>query len=109
MSVQARESYSRRRKIVNKKSVGVKNSFVVNPSEIDEEEDLKLRELGHQLAEILVFPWRKNNLIYIEDNPDDEFMTKYEGVVDEDFKNAPDKKSRYYRKYPWKRQNARQT
>lgn len=71
--------------------------------------------LDRYLTDILIQPWPKGSspLIYVESNEPsnyandikDAYVPEYEPEISP----TPYKRSRYYRKYPWKRQNSRQT
>ncbi|RZC42144.1 uncharacterized protein BDFB_013317, partial [Asbolus verrucosus] len=79
---------------------------------INQYEDIKLEHLGRLLANILVQPWPRgaSPILYVEEYPSESIQGQaplennfYEGQEI----NTPYKRSRYYRKYPWKRQNSR--
>ncbi|XP_019867461.2 uncharacterized protein LOC109596369 [Aethina tumida] len=75
---------------------------------IENLEDEKLKEIGQILEQILLMPWPKgvSPLLYVENYSREDEPEINENNLDE-FDIAPKKRSRYYRKYPWKRQNAR--
>lgn len=66
----------------------------------------KLSNLKELLENILILPWPEgiSPLVYVEYEPsknnddDDEILTPSNAIL---------KRSRFYRKYPWKRQNPR--
>ncbi|KAF5308805.1 hypothetical protein FQR65_LT06038 [Abscondita terminalis] len=83
-------------------------------------EDLKLQKLKHQLLEILLHPDQSVPLVYVEEYPNpaaeenvdsnDYYnqLPEFQRTLDTNFNDVPFKRSRYYRKYPWKRQNSRE-
>ncbi|KRT84469.1 hypothetical protein AMK59_870, partial [Oryctes borbonicus] len=93
----------------------------INLTPQDIEEDFKLQQLTNYLTYMLLRPWPITGLplLYIEDYPvGPEFQEQDANIsaFDENFnddneiiKQLPYKRSRYYRKYPWKRQNSRET
>lgn len=82
------------------------------------EDDVKVDFMSGVLTNILLQPWPKNKLplIYVEEEKRNEelFDDIYPETVigrRDDFQilnTVPNKRTRYYRKYPWKRQNSRQ-
>lgn len=72
-----------------------------------------MERLSELLATILTHHWPKNELplVYYDETSNEE--TPYQILdYEQDLSNinsSPNKRSRYYRKYPWKRQNSRQT
>lgn len=66
--------------------------------------------------EILLHPNKGVPLVYVEDYPleedsneEKEYLNQLPDVAAENNINEfPSKRSRYYRKYPWKRQNSRE-
>ncbi|KAJ3655694.1 hypothetical protein Zmor_014815 [Zophobas morio] len=80
---------------------------------VNQYEDAKLEHLGKMLANVLIQPWPRglSPLVYVENAPPEYFQgdeTVESDPVDvEENANIPFKRSRYYRKYPWKRQNSR--
>lgn len=105
-----------------------KNSFVaVPPADIrpslqeEEENDAKLQQITNYLTYVLLRPWPVTGLplLYVEDEPANARFQEPEGgmsEIDGNFemdnevmRQMPYKRSRYYRKYPWKRQNSRET
>lgn len=83
-------------------------------------EDNKIQQLTNYLTYILLRPWPVTGLplLYVEDYPDaTEYQDRMEGFsemednfdTDNQIRQIPYKRSRYYRKYPWKRQNSRDT
>ncbi|XP_017779727.1 PREDICTED: uncharacterized protein LOC108565013 [Nicrophorus vespilloides] len=76
-------------------------------------EDEKLQQIGNYLTELLLLPWNGKGLpiLYVEDESEDrsiyDGMDYSQGFDQEMAHRAPLKRSRFYRKYPWKRQNAR--
>ncbi|KAF5296093.1 hypothetical protein FQA39_LY02727 [Lamprigera yunnana] len=86
---------------------------------LDSMDDLKLERLKHYLVDILLHPEQTPPLVYIEEFHDTEGNN---ASIDEDYNQLPEvpkqiitnfnemqfKRSRYYRKYPWKRQNSRE-
>lgn len=76
------------------------------------EED-QLDRAVNLLARLLMMPWPKNTspIVYLDDNdiPDEtNELTHDKSIYEYDnFNTPPLKRSRYYRKYPWKRQNTK--
>nr|UXO98182.1 RFLamide [Tenebrio molitor] len=79
---------------------------------INQYEDVRLEHLGRLLANVLLQPWPKNisPILYVEDHSSESIpneIPENEIVETEELNSIPFKRSRYYRKYPWKRQNSR--
>lgn len=95
--------------------------FRLEPSYLEplpSEDEAKIDYLSGVLTNILLQPWPKNKLplVYLEEEKrneeliDDIYPETFLGPEDdiEIINNLPNKRSRFYRKYPWKRQNSRQ-
>ncbi|XP_065164228.1 uncharacterized protein [Atheta coriaria] len=79
---------------------------------IENQQEEKLLRMGNYLAEMLLMPWDGKGLplLYVEEE-EPSSSSSIENVLNsgEDFRElSPRKRSRFYRKYPYKRQNARQ-
>lgn len=79
---------------------------------IENQQEEKLLRMGNYLAEMLLMPWDGKGLplLYVEEE-EPSSSSSIENVLNsgEDFGElSPRKRSRFYRKYPYKRQNARQ-
>ncbi|KAJ8969682.1 hypothetical protein NQ317_006651 [Molorchus minor] len=77
-------------------------------------EDEKIDKIGNILTRLLIVPWPNgiSPLLYVETNPvpEEEQEVIENNLVSDDYENltpVPSKRTRYYRKYPWKRQNSR--
>ncbi|XP_031343149.1 uncharacterized protein LOC116170786 [Photinus pyralis] len=81
-------------------------------------EDLQLQRLKQHLVDILLHPDQGVPLIYVEEYPTGEQDTESDAYYNQfpelqkdpkkELTEVPFKRSRYYRKYPWKRQNSRE-
>ncbi|KAJ8917436.1 hypothetical protein NQ315_005483 [Exocentrus adspersus] len=82
-------------------------NFAVGVPAINHEDD-KLEKINHLLTELLITPWPPGTSpsIYIKDNSVSEAEEPYPNL-DRSLNSSPRKRSRIYRKYPWKRQNPR--
>lgn len=80
---------------------------------LKEMEDEKLEKLGNILAKLLLIPWPQGSspLVYVEQSSVEEDNPIVQD--DQDYPNdlyyrpSYTKRTRYYRRYPWKRQNSR--
>ncbi|XP_022911681.1 uncharacterized protein [Onthophagus taurus] len=99
------------------------NSNLENTELLHQGENENLNELGKYLVYILANPWPRTGLplLYVEDYDDNysdynENLPEMQEILkeinddnrEEVARPVPFKRSRYYRKYPWKRQNSRQ-
>ncbi|KAK5646534.1 hypothetical protein RI129_004998 [Pyrocoelia pectoralis] len=82
-------------------------------------EDIQQQRLKQHLIDILLHPDQGVPLIYVEERPTPEDGTEGSEYFNQfpelqkdsktEINQVPFKRSRYYRKYPWKRQNSRET
>ncbi|EFA03985.1 uncharacterized protein LOC103312994 [Tribolium castaneum] len=85
----------------------------MTPLLVNQYEDFKYQQLGKILANVLLQPWPKgvSPILYVEDissaNLHEQTPVNSDTAEIDDINNLPLKRSRYYRKYPWKRQNSR--
>ncbi|KAI4466158.1 hypothetical protein MML48_3g00019106 [Holotrichia oblita] len=96
-------------------------SAEIRPTTQEEEDDDKLQQITNYLTYVLLRPWPVTGLplLYVEDDPagvrfqePEAGMSEIDGSLGTDnevMRQMPYKRSRYYRKYPWKRQNSRET
>ncbi|VEN52525.1 unnamed protein product [Callosobruchus maculatus] len=72
-------------------------------------EDEKLDQAVYLLTRLLLMPWPKDSspLIYVEENQQSALPNNVEQNTLTEYSGVPKKRTRYYRKYPWKRQNSR--
>ncbi|KAJ8952518.1 hypothetical protein NQ318_003314, partial [Aromia moschata] len=88
------------------------NGGEVNTPNLEAYYDEKLEKMGGILAKILILPWPKgiSPLLYVENNLAEEEEEAENNLEPDEYQNLssmPAKRTRYYRKYPWKRQNSR--
>nr|CAH7729799.1 unnamed protein product [Callosobruchus chinensis] len=72
-------------------------------------EDEKLDQAVYLLSRMLLMPWPKDSspLVYVEDNQQSALPNNVEKDTFSEYSGLPKKRTRYYRKYPWKRQNSK--
>ncbi|XP_023310262.1 uncharacterized protein LOC108907214 [Anoplophora glabripennis] len=81
------------------------------PVHLNMYDDEKLEKIDSILTSLLISPWPHgiSPILYVENNPvsvEDELLSDTP-TPDESLHPVPPKRTRYYRKYPWKRQNSR--
>ncbi|KAJ8964628.1 hypothetical protein NQ314_004734 [Rhamnusium bicolor] len=79
-----------------------------NDNSVGNYDEEKLDKIGDFLTKLLIVPWPKNisPLLYVEYIPEQEELLE-NSQIEESVHPAPLKRTRIYRKYPWKRQNSR--
>ncbi|GJQ67213.1 hypothetical protein Trydic_g8119 [Trypoxylus dichotomus] len=93
----------------------------VNVDSLSQDDDSKLQQLANYLTYVLLRPWPISGLplLYVENYPaglESQEQNQDMSALDENGNADGEpmsqllyKRSRYYRKYPWKRQNSRET
>lgn len=81
------------------------DEYNIGSRELEAIENDKLEKLSNILTKLLVVPWPEGEspLLYVE-NSGPEYSTDSNGI---ELPHFSLKRSKYYRKYPWKRQNNR--